>query len=202
MKRAAGVALVVLLCSACGGSHRAAPAQQPRRELLGTPALASSVAANFRLRDQSGRYMSLSAQRGKVVLVTFLYTHCPDVCPLIAEHLNRALLALGPQRTRVRVLAVSVDPVGDTPRAVRAYAREHRLLPQFHYLLGSRKQLQPVWQSYNVLAASETPGVVNHTAITLLVDPRGKPRVYFDPRTRSSMFVHDVRAVLAKRQNS
>ena len=160
------------------------------------------MAANFRLRDQSGRYASLSAQRGKVVLVTFLYTHCPDVCPLIAEHLNGALRILGPLRNRVRVLAVSVDPVRDTPQAVRAYVREHRLLPQFRYLIGSQKQLQPVWQSYNVLAASETPGVVNHTAITLLVDPRGKPRVYFDPRTQSRMFVHDVRAVLAKSENS
>ena len=65
----------------------------------------------------------MSSQRGRFTLVTFLYTNCPDVCPLIAEHLNTALRQLGTTRADTRVLAVSVDPNGDTPSAVRASSR-------------------------------------------------------------------------------
>ena len=66
----------------------------------------------------------MSSQRGRFTLVTFLYTNCPDVCPLIAEHLNTALRRLG-ERADTRVLAVSVDPKGDTPAAVRQFRRRH-----------------------------------------------------------------------------
>ena len=80
-----------------------------------------AVPPTFALRDQNGRLVQLDNQRGNVVLITFLYTHCPDVCPLTAEHLNQALRSLGTERTNVRVLAVSVDPRGDTPGAVRKF---------------------------------------------------------------------------------
>ena len=73
----------------------------------------------------------MSDQRGKLVLVTFLYTNCPDVCPLITQNLNQALQMLGPKRDDVRVLAVSVDPAGDTPESVDKYAKAHHLLPEF-----------------------------------------------------------------------
>lgn len=199
MSRVAGAALVVAVAvtaGACDASHHARTAPKAR-SLLGRPALASSVAADFALRDQSGRIVRLSAERGHVVLVTFLYTHCPDVCPLIAGNLNAALRSLGPLRRDVRVLAISVDPRGDTPRAVRTYVREHRLVPEFRYLTGSQQLLRPVWQSYNVLAAAQRPELVDHSAVTLLVDPGGRPRVYFGPRTASKTYAHDVRRILS-----
>jgi cytochrome oxidase Cu insertion factor (SCO1/SenC/PrrC family) len=93
---------------------------------------------DFTLTDQSGQQVSMADQRGKLVLLTFLYTNCPDVCPLITQNLNQALQMLGPQRDDVRVLAVSVDPEGDTPKAVDSYAKAHHLLPEFHYLIAGR----------------------------------------------------------------
>ena len=74
---------------------------------------------DFTLTDQSGQKVSMADQRGKLVLLTFLYTNCPDVCPLITQNLNQALQMLGAKRDDVRVLAVSVDPEGDTPKARR-----------------------------------------------------------------------------------
>jgi protein SCO1 len=107
---------------------------------------------DFALRDQYGHLVRLSALRGKVVLLTFLYTHCPDVCPLTANNLNSVLARLGPARADVRVLAVSVDPKGDTPTAVKAFIRSHRLRPQFHYLTGTEKVLRSIWRAYKVQA--------------------------------------------------
>ena len=106
----------------------------------------------------NGTRVTLAGERGRYVLVTFIYTHCPDVCPLITQNLNAALRVIGPSaRQKVRVLAVSVDPVGDTPRAVRAYIREKHLFPQFQYLIGSRAELRRVWKAWHVLAVQSSP---------------------------------------------
>src|SRR5205814_9433528 len=90
------------------------------------------------LHDAWGRPVTLRSLRGRFALVTFLYVHYPDVCPLIAQNLNAALEQLGPRRNRARVLAVSVDPKGDTPAAVKRYIAQRHLVPQFRYLLGTR----------------------------------------------------------------
>jgi protein SCO1/2 len=68
----------------------------------------------FALHDQDGQRVGLAGQRGPVVLLTFLYIHCPDVCPLVAGNLNVTLRALGPRRRHVRVLAITVDPAGES----------------------------------------------------------------------------------------
>ena len=94
--------------------------------------------------DGTGQPRTLADFRGKVVLLTFLYTHCPDVCPLTALNLNTALGLVGSQAKDVAVLAVSVDPLGDTPAAVRGFIRSHHLRAQFHYLMGSAPALEPV----------------------------------------------------------
>jgi protein SCO1/2 len=142
----------------------------------------------------------LSAQRGRYVLVTFLYTHCPDVCPLIASNLNTALRLLGPRASRVAVVAVSVDPQGDTPAAVRAYARRLRLVPQFHYLTGTRAELMPVWRKYNVLAIARKPELVDHVAYTVLVDPSGRRRVLYDAQVKARSVAHDIRVLMNEKQ--
>ena len=129
------------------------------------------------------------AQRGRFVIVAFLYTHCPDVCPPLAEHLNQALPELAGE---VRVLAVSIEPRGDTPQAVRRFVRLHRLLPQFRYLIGSRRQLAPVWSAYHAAASPNNLDLVDHTAYELLIDPKGVGRVTYDARERAADVAHDI----------
>jgi protein SCO1/2 len=152
---------------------------------------------DFTLTDQSGQTVSMADQRGKLVLLTFLYTNCPDVCPLITQNLNQALQMLGAKRDDVRVLAVSVDPGGDTPKAVDAYAKTHHLLPEFHYLIGSRQELTKVWKDYDVAAVASDPELVDHTAYTMLVDRSGEGRVIYDASVKAKDVVHDVDALLA-----
>lgn len=165
----------------------------------GTPVLPGTTAQDFALRDQNGRVVRLSDQRGRVVLLTFLYTRCPDVCPLIASNLNTVLRSLPvPARRGVSVIAVSVDPANDTPGAVRAFVRSHALLPQFHYLLGSRSDLLPVWQAYNLLVETQSVERVSHSAYVLLIDRTGKPRIYYRASVGAAAVLHDVRRYLAR----
>ena len=117
------------------------------------------------------------------------------MCPLIAANLNTALRSLGPRRDRVRVLAVSVDPKGDTRATVRAYARRLRLLPQFRYLIGTRTQLTRVWREYGVLAVAGDKELVDHVASTVLVDPRGKRRILYGAHVNAADVVHDLRVL-------
>ena len=152
---------------------------------------------DFTLTDQAGQKVSLADQRGKLVLLTFLYTNCPDVCPLITQNLNEALQMLGTERDDVRVLAVSVDPEGDTPKSVDEYAKAHHLLPEFHYLIGSRDELTKVWKAYDVAAVASDPELVDHTAYTMLVDQSGEGRVIYDSQVKAKDVVHDVRALLS-----
>jgi protein SCO1 len=153
---------------------------------------------DFALFDQQGHRIQLGALRGKVVLLTFLYTHCIDVCPLTAARLNGALSLLGPARSHVRVLAVSVDPNGDTPRSVHAFVHRHRLLPQFHYLTGSRSKLAPIWRAYGVESTAQAGDHVDHTLYTLLIDRAGRGRVLYDSTATSGEVAHDVRLLLGR----
>ena len=107
-------------------------------------------AAQFELHNQRGETFRLADARGKVVVLTFLYTHCTDVCPFIAVKLKRALELLGDAASRVELVVVSTDPVGDTPERAATYSREFDLYDRWHYLIGIREQLEPIWQSYFV----------------------------------------------------
>jgi protein SCO1/2 len=183
-------AATVLVSAGCGGGSPKAVGSEPTPSpYRGMTVVGSSKAPDFALRDQAGRLVKMSDQRGRFTLVTFLYTHCPDVCPLIAEHLNTALHSVGD----TRVLAVSVDPKGDTPAAVRRFVAVHRLVPRFRYLSGSAAQLRPVWVAYHVAADPQRgTTAVAHSAFVLLVDPQGVERLVYDSNVKASDIVHDI----------
>ena len=184
-------ALAVLALSGCGSSAQpkisAPTATTP--QVGGAIIQAKPVAPPISLHDDRGRVVRLSDFRGTWVAVAFLYTHCPDVCPLIAQNLNTAL-ARAPD---LRVVAVSVDPKGDTPAAVRAYTHSHRLSSAFHYLIGARSQLQPVWRAWHVATVPGPSKTVSHSAFEVLVDPKGRERVYYDAKVRAADVLHDLR---------
>jgi protein SCO1/2 len=155
--------------------------------------LGGSAAPAFRLRDGRGGTVDTRALKGRAYAVTFLYTRCPDVCPAIADDL-RAALAESPEAA---VVAVSVDPRGDTPAAVRKFAKAHRLPATFHYAVGTRKELEPVWRAYFAAPQLGDPRTSGHTASVWLVDADGRLRgmysggVPIDPAD----IAHDLRAL-------
>ncbi len=190
--RLTALLLPVLLAAAFAGF--ASAKQTP--EFVGPTLDNPAKPPDFALRDQHQRIVHLAGQRGKVILITFLYTHCPDLCPLTAANLNTALGSLGTDRKNVVVLAISVDPKGDTPAAITTFVRAHRLRPQFHYLTGSKVELERVWRSYNVASFRQAGDEVDHTLYTLLVDRGGTARVLFDSLAKSSAIEHDIRQLL------
>jgi protein SCO1/2 len=176
----------------CGGSS------SDRVAFSGTPVPGTPQAPDFTLVDQSGTHVALSQQRGRLVLLTFLYTHCPDVCPLIAQNLNTVLRNLpAADAARVRVLAVSVDPAGDTPQAVRSFVQRHRLLPAFRYLTGSRSELEQIWGDYRVAAQPISSGLSAHTAATYLIGADGREQLLYTSLATPAAIERDVRTMLA-----
>jgi protein SCO1/2 len=182
MRRAAIIA--ALLLAGCGGSK--AP------ELVGQALDPPISAPDFTLVDESGRPVSVSAQRGHWLVVTFLYTQCPDVCPLIAAQVNRAIGTNAGRKARLRVIAVSVDPARDTPAAVKGYAATHRLAPGFRWAIGSRAQLARVWRAYHVAVQPGPRGTVTHSTFEILIDPEGNERVIYDATIKAGELAGDL----------
>jgi protein SCO1/2 len=159
--------------------------------------LVGRPAPEIRLRDARGGTLDTTSLAGSPYAVTFLYTSCPDVCPLIGSELQAALAELGPLASKVAVVAVSVDPRGDTPTAVQAWLKVHHEPANFHYLIGTAAQLAPVWKSY--FAAPQIAGdpQSSHSATIWLVDGRGRRRALITAGipVPSSDLAYDLRAL-------
>jgi protein SCO1/2 len=187
-----------LLSAGCGAqAAKIETPPQAQRIFAGNALTPPRPAPPIALHDAWGKPVTLAAQRGRYVLVTFLYVHCTDVCPLIAQNLNAALRRLGAARSQVRVLAVSVDPRGDTRAAVRRYIAARGLLSQFRYLIGTKAELQKAWAAWHVIAVRESPDLVDHVAYTALVDPNGKQRVLYDSKVTAAEVLHDLRKLMS-----
>jgi protein SCO1 len=146
------------------------------------------------LSNYDGTRVSLGEMRGKPLLVTFLYTHCPDVCPLIASHLGLALKELGPKANDVHVVAISVDPKGDTPQTVRKFLADRDLVGKMDYLIGDTHELAKVWEAWNVGSEAEAsnPELVAHTALVYGVSSSGKLTTIYPANFKPSQIVHDL----------
>jgi protein SCO1/2 len=188
MVAAVSLATVSAIANADRGGHRG-PAV-PGHGFAGATFGSGVMAPEVRLRDQDGKMFDLAHQRGKVVVMTFLYSTCQDTCPLIAQQIRGALDQLGHD---VPAVAVSVDPAQDTPGHARAFLLEQHLTARMRFLLGSRAQLAPVWKAYGILPERVD---AEHTVHVVLVDGRGRLRVGFpiDHLTPEEL-AHDIAAL-------
>jgi protein SCO1/2 len=103
---------------------------------------------DFKLRDETGKPRTLAEARGNVVVLTFVYSTCRDLCPAEGNDISTALHALG--SPKVRAYVISVDPVADTPARATRWLARRGLTGRGHFLLGSRAQLEPVWRHYAI----------------------------------------------------
>jgi protein SCO1 len=147
-------------------------------------------AVDFRLRDQDGRTATMREYRGGTVVVTFLYSTCRDTCPLTAQQIRGALDDLGHD---LPVLAISVDPAGDTRPHVARFLVEQHLTGRMRYLVGTRAQLAPVWRAYGIQPQGQG---YEHTASTVIVDGDGAQRVgYLTDQLTPEALADDLRAL-------
>jgi protein SCO1 len=198
------LAVAAAILAGCGSSKpkdSTKPAVESKAtEFQGAVANPPKPAPPLRLRDSTGKRLDLATLRGRAVLVTFLYVHCPDVCPLITGNLHTALKQLGPQASRVQVVAVSTDPKGDTPKSVKSFLAKHQVTGEMRYLLGSKSQLQNVWKAWGVVARPDRsdPEKVEHSAPIYGISASGKITTLYPSNFAPSQIVHDV-PILAKR---
>jgi protein SCO1 len=160
-------ALLVLANPGCGSSSDEA-------QFRGSPPPEGISLPDFSLRDQSGTTVESDDLDGKVVLVTFLDTQCTEACPVIAGQIGRTIELLAPdERKQVLALAVTTDPEEDTAASVRAFLRRHRVEGELRYLVGSERELRPVWDAFHVLPSLDTGEDEVHSAPVRIFDRRG-----------------------------
>lgn len=147
------------------------------------------------LHNYNGALVNIDSYRGKAVLVTFLYTKCPDVCPIIASNLGVALNLMGrANASRVQAIAVSVDPRGDTRKAVEVFLRRHGVAGRMLFLIGSASELARTWKAWGVGSErdAQQPELVNHSGLVYGVSARGKITTLYPSNFTPQEIAHDV----------
>jgi len=212
-----GILLSVTLFTACTST--------PTGVYNGTVFNTVEPAFGFELQDQFGSLVNLTDHEGKVVVLTFLYTNCPDVCPIITTQLRETFQELSDVQDEVQFMAVSVDPDRDTISEAHDFLEKWGLVNDWSYLVGTQDQLEPIWKAYFVdpaindrdtLQTSNTPvpqpqntGVLGslsqqitntylviHSSPVFLIDRLGQRRVVLTSPLDPSGIAHDIRLLL------
>ena len=149
-------------------------------------------AYDFHLTDQNDHPLSLDSLRGKVVLLSFGFTHCPNICPMTLANLNQAFnLLTADQQAKVRVVFISVDPKRDTPEQLRGYLPFFN--PAFIGASGSAEETARMAKAYGVFYAADAPADpakpdsynVTHSAYAYLIDKAGRWTALYDNKQLS-----------------
>lgn len=199
MRRWLGLLMAGALLSAalvaCGGGGDGRPTATP---LPGTLLDPPKEVGDFTLTNQDGQPFRLSDLHGKVALLFFGYTNCPDVCPTTLAEFKRIKALLGEDVERVAFVFVSVDGARDTPERLAAYVRAFD--PQFIGLTGDDATLRPIARDFGVFYQrvnyeSDVNYLVDHTASTFVVDRQGRLRLVFPYGTDPAAIVTRLRAL-------
>lgn len=183
----------LLLASLLAGCHG------DRLQFESTDITGAEFGRDFKLTDHDGKLRSLQDFRGKVVVMFFGFTHCPDVCPTTLAELAGAVRALGPAGDQVQVLLVTVDPQRDTPQVLRGYVTAFN--PSFLGLRGSDEETARVAKEFKVIyqkVAGPTPEnyTMDHSAGTYVFDRQGRLRLYVSYGRGAEVFAHDIGLLL------
>ncbi len=180
--------------SDAGSTAASGVTRTPRAERFEGSIMPPGVRApDFALRDQEGDRVRMRALRGRPVIVTFLYTTCEESCPAQAQQIKLGLDRLGED---LPTLAVAVKPETDTPANARRFLREQGMIGRMDIVLGSRRQLEPVWKGF---AIQPQLAGVEHQARTVLIDARGYQRIGFPlDQLTPERLASDARTLLAE----
>lgn len=189
MIQALVLALGLLVGPAPARAHKESHAQDQRLPALG-------AAPNFALTSQDGNEISLESLRGKVIAVAFIFTRCPDVCPLLTAKMVIVQDALGPTfGTKVAFVSITVDPEHDTPEVLKAYAKRFGAdLAGWYFLTGNFDAVRKAALGYGVvILPAADGGKVGHNTQTTLIDRNGTVRVkYIGSRFDPEEFRQDL----------
>lgn len=162
----------------------------------------SPLAADFELIQANGTVFHLAEKRGRVVLIYFGYTNCPDYCPATLAKYQRIYQGLGADTANVDFVMVTADPQRDTPQVTADYV--HYVNPAFVGLSGTEDELRPIWQDYYVgqqIVPMENSALgysVDHSTRVYVVDKAGNWRLTFPFEMDANDMLHDVQLLLAE----
>ena len=142
---------------------------------------ADEPAPRFSLVDQTGKRVAIGDFRGTIIIVTFLFTHCTDVCPVLPQMLARVDQQFSAaEQERFRFVGISVDPRRDTPQQLKQFLGERGLSEsRWTLLTGSVKELTQVTADYGVVVRPDPRGDLVHNTVFVLIDAAGRERVEF-----------------------
>lgn len=149
---------------------------------------------DFVLTAHTGQKLNSADYRGKVQLVFFGYTHCPDICAPTLAKLAQVTQALGSDAQRVQVFFISVDPVHDTPAQLKKFLAGFD--SRFIGLTGSAAELAAVAAEHVVLFKPGTQGRVEHSGMIFVKDARGRMRLLIRESSPIDDMLHDLRILL------
>ena len=189
LRQALAIALGALLLGACSQ-------QNP---FLGSDVTDAPIGGDFHLTDHTGEARTLSDFRGKVVVIFFGYTQCPEECPTTLSRLASAMQKLGPDASRVQVLLITVDPERDTREVLAQYVPAFD--PTFLGLYGDAAATAEVAKEFKIIYEKQpgpTPGTysMDHSTGTFIFDREGRLRVYESYAQGPDTLAHDIRALL------
>jgi len=190
----AGTVMAAIAASSEDDAEPAAVVEGPRSPFKGAER-PQGLPGDFSLRNQDGKLVRTADLRGKVIVVTPTYTTCDESCPIAVQQVRGALddLEAG-DRERVRAFALSADPDNDTPENAQAFLLKRRVRGYLDYLLGTRRELQPVWREYGFAPQTDTQ---EHNSYIVLLDRAGRQRVGFPLQyVTPEALTHDIELLL------
>ena len=164
--------------------------------------VASTPINDFRFIDEYGAPFAFESLSGRVVVVAFVYTSCPDVCPMITASLRQVQVGLGAEeRQKVHLLTVTTDPEIDQPKVLLAYGKRYGAdFANWSFLTGEPTALKKLWQNFGVGVKRKGRGLVDHTPLTAIVDQKKLLRFgYVGPSPDPKAVLSDIRALLSER---
>lgn len=191
----AAFAAAALLLAGCDKTP-----SQPKVAFSGVDITGADYARKLGLKDPDGKLRSLDEFKGKVVVVFFGFTQCPDVCPTTMAELAEVKRSLGADGDKVQGIFVSVDPERDTPELLKAYVTNFD--PSFVALRGTPEETKAAAREFKVFY-NKVPGKtegsysVDHTAGSYLFDPQGKVRLFTRYGSGAQALASDIKALLA-----
>jgi protein SCO1 len=203
----AALALVGALAG-CGSSSKAGTAGSTTAASSAKPADFESAgtlepvqqAPPLELHNYLGQPVNIDQYRGKAVLITFVYTHCPDICPVIISNLRVAQKLLGPEASKAQIIAVSVDPKGDTRKTVTKFLASHEMTGKMQYLIGNTKELATAWKAWGVGEERDAgnPDLIEHSGLVYGITGSGKRLTIYSANFKPKAIAHDVPLLAAQ----
>ena len=162
----------------------------------------NTAVTDFRLTNQDGKAFQFANSRGKLILVTFVFTSCPDVCPLFTANFASIQRALDEKKIKdYLLLSITTDPERDTAAVLKDYGGRFKArFEHWFFLTGTRAELAKVWKIFGVNVIKTESGQVQHTSFTTLIDRQGKRRVdYYGDKWRDKEIFKDIQWLRAQK---